>query len=60
MKDLFEDYEALPNEVKSVIDQFIASDETYENCNTLVVELNELGYTCDYGLDAVPYDLRKL
>jgi hypothetical protein len=35
-------------------------DETYENCNNLITELESIGYTCDYGLDTIPFDLKKL
>jgi hypothetical protein len=35
-------------------------DETYENCYNMVTELESVGYTCDYYLDAVPFDLRKI
>ena len=26
----------------------------------LVKDLNAVGYTCDYGLDASPYDLKQI
>lgn len=55
--DLFDDIESLPQEVLS---KHLIDDETYENCSILVAELNQVGYTCDYGLDASPYDLRLL
>jgi DNA repair protein RadC len=35
-------------------------DETYENCQALQQELENVGYTIDYDLDAVPYNLRKI
>lgn len=60
MPDLFEDYDDLPNDVKAVCDKYITCDTTYENCALLVQELNAIGYTCAYGLDAEPFKLRKL
>jgi hypothetical protein len=58
--DLFETPEVLPANVRTLIDKFSEMDATYENCNTLVQELNKIGYTCEYGLDAIPYELKQL
>lgn len=58
--DLFEHYDTLPDEVKAVIDTYCFEDMTYENCATLVTELNKVGYTCDYYLQAEPFALKKL
>ena len=58
--DLFEIYETLPMEVQEVINNFSEKDNDYENCAKLVEELNAVGYTCDYGLDASPYDLKQI
>ena len=59
--DFFEQYETLPNEVKKIIDKF---DEeqlfTYTTCADLQEELEKVGWTCDYGLSAEPYDLKPL
>lgn len=60
MTDLFETPELLPQEVQDILSKYAELDETYENCEKLISELNEVGYTCDYGLDAVPYELEKL
>lgn len=59
--DLFNDYDNLPLEVQSILDRYCdGGDETYEICEALIKELNAIGYTCDYGLDASPHSLRKL
>ena len=58
--DLLEDFENLPIEVQQILTKFFEEDNTYDTCARLVDELNEVGYTIDYGLDADPYDLRKL
>lgn len=60
MKDLFETYEVLPKEVQLVLEKHQNDDAEYDNCEELIKDLNEVGYTCDYGLDGVPYDLKKL
>ena len=59
--DLFENSHLLPVEVKSVIDRYGELDEpTYDNCEAMLKELEPLGYTFDYELDAIPYDLRPI
>jgi hypothetical protein len=64
MEDLFEQYETLPPEVQSIIEKYnlIELDKgmDYPDCKNFVAELEQVGYTCDYGLDAQPYDLKKL
>lgn len=57
--DLFEQVETLPQEVQDVLKKYENGDFTYEDCANLVTELEVVGYTCDYGLDAVPFNLRK-
>lgn len=55
--DLFEAIETLPEDVQAVLEEFSSCDETYENCEALLKALHLHGYTFEYGLDAVPYDL---
>ena len=57
--DLFENPVSLPDEVREVLEDF-SDVEDYEGCQALIEALEELGYTCEYGLDAVPYNLRKI
>lgn len=58
-QDLFEVHETLPQEVQDVLEAF-GEVEGYEGCKALIKALEPLGYICDYGLDACPYDLRKI
>jgi hypothetical protein len=58
--DLFEYYETLPQEVQDIIEKYYDGVNTYDNCAKLIVELEKVGYTCDYGLDACPYGLKKI
>ena len=60
MKDLFETPELTPNEVQAILDKYSEMDNTYTNCGDLIDELESVGYTCDYGLDAEPYGLRPI
>lgn len=61
----FENYDILPKEIKKIIDLFNIRKELleidgYENCALLVTALEKNGWTCDYYLDAEPFDLKKL
>ncbi len=59
--DLFDDYNSLPKEVQNVLIEYVDKfDQTYENCEILVNKLELLGYTCEYYLDAIPFNLRKI
>jgi hypothetical protein len=58
--DLFNHQEELPQKVKDVLKEFEDCEFTYDSCAQLVSALNEVGYTCDYYLDAEPYHLRKI
>lgn len=59
-KDLFEFVESLPEEVQDVLEPYLNDSNTYESCAELVAKLKPLGYTCDYGLDGQPFDLKKI
>ena len=56
--DLFEQIETLPQEVQAILKKYENGDFTYEECANLVAELEAVGYTCEYGLDASPYGLK--
>ena len=58
--DLFEHYEDLPQNVLDVLSKHEEGDFSYKTCEALKNELEAIGYTCDYGLDASPYDLKKI
>ncbi len=65
MVDLFESIDELPQNVKDILQKYSEMHESgeytngYELCANLVSELEQVGYTCDYYLDAEPYWLRK-
>jgi len=58
--DLFDHYDSLPAHVRKVVDRYCNGDNSYELCKKLITALNKIGYTCDYGLDGQPYNLKKL
>lgn len=55
--DLFNTPELIPEDVRAVFEKY--EEPTYETLAAMLKEVEELGYTFDYYLDAVPYDLRK-
>jgi hypothetical protein len=59
-EDLFENVDSLPKKIQDILAEFSESDATYESCGELVSLLEQNGYTCEYGLDAEPYGLRKM
>lgn len=60
-KDLFEHPELLPIEVQNVLNQYTETwGESYEDCNRLLEALKPHGYTFEYYLDAIPFNLQKI
>lgn len=59
--DLFEHYDKIPDNVAAVIEKYDTHDSlSYEECAAMLSEVEKLGYTFEYGLDGIPYDLRKM
>ncbi len=58
-QDLFETYHELPKEVKKVIDSYNEDGDLYQEASRLEFKLLKLGYEMEYGLDGIPYHLRK-
>ena len=56
--DLFEDYELIPEELKTVCDKWqqkaMYEGLDYNDCAIFQEECEAIGYTFDYGLDADP------
>jgi hypothetical protein len=61
MRDLFETPELIPTEVQLVLESFDEDcPNTYHELDRLLNELEPLGYTFDYYLDAEAYGLRPI
>lgn len=61
MKDLFETPELIPSDVQAILESFDEeSPNTYAELDRLVNELEVIGYTFDYFIDANPYGLRPI
>lgn len=58
--DLFEDFDSLPVEVKEILTSFDELEDAYKECERVLTELKPHGYTFEYGLDGVPFNLRKI
>ena len=59
MTDLFDYPELQPASVRKILWSYGYTHD-YEGCDLLIEKLYDVGYTCSYGLDAMPYNLRKL
>ena len=60
MKDLFEAPELIPSEVQAVLETFNEEADPYWELERVLKQVEKLGYTFDYFLDADPYGLRPV
>lgn len=60
MNDLFETPEKLPIEIIDLMHEFSKMDNSYTACKIMLRECLKIGYTFDYDLDSIPYNLKKL
>ena len=63
MRDLFEHYEEQPENLKVICDKWQEKEASdglfYKDCKVFLKEVEAIGYTFEYGLDAGPYNLVK-
>lgn len=60
--DLFEHPELMPAPIKEIFDRYseeTGGDLTYQQCEAMLQECQAHGYTFEYYLDAVPYNLME-
>jgi hypothetical protein len=55
-----QEYEYLPNEIKVIVDSWDDNKDLYKECTRIKAELEIVGWTCDYGLDGMVYDVMKI
>lgn len=60
MLDLFEYPELWPVNLRAILARYFAKDSTYENLIQLESELFTIGYSIEYGLDCIAYNLQKI
>lgn len=56
--DYFQYYYALPKDIAEIITSLI--DPDYDQLREAVEKAEKIGYTFNYGMDCVPFDLRKI
>jgi hypothetical protein len=54
-----EEYDNLPQEVKDILDSFDENKDSYQECDRIIDELEDIGWTADYGLSGEIYDVKK-
>lgn len=59
-KDLFEFQYLCPQNVQDLVSEWSCNEPTYTSAEALKNALEAIGYTCEYGLDGIPFDLRKM
>ncbi len=59
VEDLFDDIKQVPLKVRKVMKKHLHEDANYIALEVALAEIKPLGYTFEYGLDAVPFNLKK-
>jgi hypothetical protein len=57
--DLFEHYDILPEAIRDIMTKY-EDAEGYKELQNMEHDFKILGYTFSWGLDAIPYNLRKI
>jgi len=60
MVDLFEYPETWPANLRAILASYMAKEQTYKNLIRLENELFKIGYSIEYGLDCIAYNLQKV
>lgn len=61
---MFDNHKLMPPHLKHVVDKHLRENEyeirSYEGCESLLKDVQQIGFTFDYYLDAEPYELRPI
>jgi len=60
MVDLFEYPETWPANLRAILASYLTKDSSYKNLIQLERDLFKIGYSIEYGLDCVAYNLQKI
>lgn len=60
MVDLFEYPELWPVNLRALLVSYMAKDPSYSNLIQLETDLLKIGYSIEYGLDCVAFNLQKI
>ena len=58
--DLFDNWQTLPETMQNVLNKYAEIEHDYNTLEAMQKECEALGYTFDFGLDCVPYDLQEI
>jgi len=58
--DLSKNPELLPIEVQNILNEYLEEGDLYSQCAELLDKLRPLGYTFEYGLDGIPFNLQTI
>jgi len=60
MNDLFEYPDKQPANLRALLALYMTKEQSYRNLIQLENDLKKLGYSIEYGLDCVAYNLQKI
>ena len=58
--DLFEFPELWPANLRAILAHYLTKEQNYTNLIRLENDLLKIGYSIEYGLDCVAYNLQKI
>jgi len=60
MNDLFEYPEQWPANLRTILARYMTKEQTYTNLIRLKKDLLKIGYSIEYGLDCMAFNLQKI
>ena len=60
MQDLFEFPELWPANLRAILALYMTKEQTYTNLIRLENDLLKIGYSIEFGLDCIAYNLHKI
>ena len=60
MVDLFEYPETWPVNLRAILARYFAKENSYENLIQLERDLLKIGYSIEYGLDCMAFNLKQI
>jgi hypothetical protein len=58
--DLFEYPEKWPANLQAILLHYITKEQSYDNLMQLEKDLKKIGYSIEYGLDCMAFNLQKI
>jgi hypothetical protein len=60
MQDLFEYPEQWPANLRAILTHYMIKEQNYSNLKRFEKDLLKIGYSIEYGLDCIAYNLQKI